>query len=427
MSTGEKKKTFLGAVIAGSAGNIMEWFDYSLYAYFASAISINFFPADDPLVSLILAFVVFGAGFVARPLGGFIFGHYADKIGRKHILGLTVMLMGGSTFIMGILPTYAQIGIAAPIILTAVRLLQGLAAGGEWGSCVSFLGEYAKPDNRAYIVSFGQVGAAFGLLMGVVFGMFLSSVMSAAVLNAWGWRIAFVVGILVAWFGYYITKKIDETPVFQEQQKSDAPKETPLFEIFRNYKKPMITVFLLMCGGNITYWLIMTFMATYISRFLKLSLTTGFSLTALTIIVYMIGLPVGGRLADKYGRKPLMLTGSAGIAVLGYPLFKVLAQANSYFEMASIVCVLAFVFALFQGSNTVAMSELFPTAVRVSGFSVPYQLSSAVFAGTVMAAVTWLLKVTGDVMVVPVYMCLSMVVTLLTVIILYPETKDKPF
>ena len=201
------KRSFAGAVLAGSAANIMEWFDYALYGYFASAISANFFPSQDPIVGLMLSFLVFGLGFVARPLGGFIFGHYADKIGRKNILGLTVILMGGSTFLMGVLPPYAQIGIAAPVILTAVRLLQGIAAGGEWGSCVSFLAEYAKASNRAFIVSFSQVGAAAGLLLGVLFGMLLSAVLTPAEINSWGWRIAFVCGLFVAWFGYYITKK----------------------------------------------------------------------------------------------------------------------------------------------------------------------------------------------------------------------------
>ena len=415
------------AVLAGTVGNVLEWFDYSLYGFFAAAISVNFFPAKDEMVSLMVSFMVFGLGFGARPLGGFIFGHYGDKIGRKNALAATVIIMGGSTFLMGLLPTYAQIGIMAPILLTVLRLLQGVAAGGEWGNCVSFLAEYSKPNNRAFIVSFSQVGSGLGLLLGALFGMSLSSMLSLEALNAWGWRVAFLFGIVVAGVGYYIRKNVEETPAFQDKIETEAVSQAPLRDVFQSYKKEMIAVFLLMCGANTSYWLILNFMSTFISRFLKLSLTTGFSLTAITLVSYMVGLPIAGYLADRFGRKPLMIMGSGGIVVFGYPLFKLLSEATSYGEMAAVVMGLAFIFALFQGANTCAMSELFPTKVRCSGFSVPYQLSSAVFAGTAMAAATWLFNVTGNVMAVPIYMCITMVVTLLTTLTLYSETKDKPF
>ncbi|WP_371377336.1 MFS transporter [Sporomusa aerivorans] len=421
-----RKTSVTRALLAGLIGNILEWFDYALYGFFATAISINFFPAQDALVSLMLSFMVFGLGFCARPLGGFIFGHYADKLGRKNILAATVILMGCSTFIMGVLPGYAQIGLAAPLILTAMRLVQGVAAGGEWGSCVSFLAEYAKPHNRAFIVSFSQVGSAIGLLLGALVGTVLSSWLTQDEVYAWGWRLAFGLGIFVAIIGYYIRKSVEETPLFQEHIET-AGTNKPIKEAFQGYKKQMVTVFLLMSGANVTYWLVLNFMSTYISRFLKLSLTTGFTLTIITLMAYMIGLPISGYLADRFGRKPLMLIGSAGIVIGGYPLFMLLAKAGSYGEMASIVFALAFIFALFQGSNTVALSELFPTSVRCSGFSIAYQLSSAIFAGTAMAAVTWLINVTGSVMAVPLYMCGVMVITLLAVIFLYRETKDQPF
>jgi len=402
----------------------MEWFDYGIYGYFAVAISTNFFPANDPMVSLILSFMVFGLGFIARPVGGFIFGHFGDRIGRKNTLSATVILMGGSTFIMGILPTYAQIGITAPIILTIVRLLQGIAAGGEWGSAVSFLGEYSKPNRRAFIVSFSQVGSAFGLLLGSLLGLLLSNIFSTDTLNAWGWRPAFILGILIAIFGYYIRRGVDETPVFQNTKESEKYTEKPLVNAFKDHKLGMVTCFLLISGALVTYWLILSFMPTYISQFLKLPMSSGFSLTAITLIVYMIALPISGLLADIFGRKPIMLLGAGGIVVFSYPLFNVLAHTTSYASMAVVVSLLAVIFALFNGPNTVAMSELFPANVRVSGFSVPYQLASAVFAGTALMAATWLINKTGNVMMVPIYMCATMLITLLTTIFLYKETKN---
>lgn len=414
-------------VAAGIVGNIMEWFDYGIYGYFAVAISINFFPSNDPMVSLILSFMVFGLGFVARPIGGFIFGHYGDKIGRKNTLSITVILMGVSTFIMGILPTYAQIGVAAPIILALARMLQGISAGGEWGSAVSFLGEYSKPNNRAFIVSFSQVGSAIGLLLGSLTGMLFTTIFSTEVLNAWGWRIAFLFGIVIALFGYFMRRGVEETPVFLKAKESKSFSEKPLSEAFKHHRLGMVTCFLLMSGAFVTYWLILSFMPTYISEFLKLPLSVGYSLTAITLVSYIITLPIAGYLADKIGRKPLMLAGSGGILIFSYPLFSILANANSYGTMVVVVCLLAIIFALFQGPNTVAMSEIFPAKVRVSGFSVPYQLASAVFAGTAMMAATWLIDKTGNVMAVPVYMCITMVITFLATIFLYRETKDVPY
>ncbi|MEH7344326.1 MFS transporter [Bacillus sp. JJ1532] len=421
---GTKKNKYL---MAGIIGNVMEWFDYGIYGYFAVAISVNFFPTNDPMVSLILSFMVFGLGFVARPIGGFLFGHFGDKIGRKNTLSLTVILMGVSTFIMGALPTYAQIGIAAPIILAIARMLQGISAGGEWGSAVSFLGEYSKPNNRAFIVSFSQVGSALGLLLGSLTGLLFSNIFSTEVLNDWGWRIAFLFGIVIAFFGYFMRKGVEETPVFQEAKESKSFSEKPLRDAFKHHRTGMVTCFLLMSGAFVTYWLILSFMPTYISQFLKLPMNVGFSLTAITLVAYMIALPIAGFLADRFGRKPLMIAGSGGILLFSYPLFSLLANAESYGTMVVVVCLLAIIFALFQGPNTVAMSEIFPAKVRVSGFSVPYQLASAVFAGTAMMAATWLINKTGNVMAVPIYMCITMVITLLATIFLYKETKNVQF
>lgn len=422
----KKKSSFFVVVTSGLVGNIMEWFDYSIYGYFAAVISTQFFPAQDPIVALILSFLVFGLGFLARPLGGFIFGHYADKFGRKNTLSATVILMGASTFIMGLLPTYQQIGIMAPVLLATVRLLQGISCGGEWGSAVSFLGEYAKPNNRAFIVSFGQVGIAIGLLLGAMLGFFVNSTLTKEAIASWGWRVSFMLGVIVALFGYYLRKNVDETPAFKEN-KEEIVQVNPLIEVFRSYKKPMLMIFLLCMGGMVTYWLLFTFMATYISSFLKLPVTTGYSLTVITLLTYSAGLILFGYLADKYGRKPFMVAGTAGIVFLGYPLFKVLAGATTYLAMASVVALLAFMFSSFQAANTVAMSELFPTKVRVSGFSIPYQIGAAVSGGTAMAIATWLIKVTGNVMAAPIYMCCMFSITFLTVIFLYKETKNVSY
>ena len=197
------------AVLAGSVGNALEWFDYGLYGYFASIISSQFFSSKDPVTALMLSFIVFGVGFVMRPVGGLVFGHYADRVGRRQVLTWTVMLMGLSTFAVGCLPTYAQIGVGAPILLACCRLLQGISTGGEWGSCMSFLAEYSTPHNRGFIVSWSQFSIAVGLLLGSGSGALLSAMLSPEAMNAWGWRLPFWSGLLIACFGMFIRKKVE--------------------------------------------------------------------------------------------------------------------------------------------------------------------------------------------------------------------------
>ncbi|MEL7568191.1 MAG: MFS transporter [Dehalobacterium sp.] len=418
-----KQKTQKKAVVAGFVGNILEWFDYSIYGLFAVYISHNFFPSEDPIVSLLLSLMVFGLGFVARPIGGFIFGHLGDKIGRKNTLSLTVILMGASTFIMGILPTYALIGIAAPIILTMVRLFQGVSAGGEWGSAVAFLGEYARKDNRAFIVSFSQIGSAIGMLLGSLTGLLFTNIMSEEALLSWGWRIPFLFGVVIAVFGYYMRKGVDETPVFKNMEQS----ESPIKEAFKNHKKTMVSQFILMFGSFVVHWLILNYMVTYVNVFLKLPMQTGFSLTALTLVAYIIAVPIFGVLADKFGRKPVMYFGYGGIVLLGYPLFSLLAKTQSFGSMAFVVILMAVMHAAFNGPNTCLMNELYPSRVRVTCFSIPYQVGSAVFAGTAAMVATWLVDKTGNVMAMPIYIMVAAAVSMLALIFLMPETKNVDY
>jgi len=406
------------AVVAGFIGNVLEWFDYAIYGYFAVAISHNFFPTDDDIVSLLLTFLVFGLGFVARPLGAFIFGRLGDKMGRKNTLALTVIMMGSCTFIMGCLPTYAQIGIAAPIILTIVRLGQGIACGGEWGSAVSFLGEYARKDNRAFIISFSQIGTAIGLLCGALMGMLFTNIMPEEVFLSWGWRIAFLLGIVIAFVGYYIRKGVDETPVFKKMEVLESPVKTA----FKTHGTTIVKQFFLAGAAHITYWLIFSYMVTYVNVFLKLPMKAGFSLTAVILITYMVVLPFNGMLADKFGRKPMMIIGGAGLCVFAYPLYSVLAHATTFATMALVGIALSTMFAMWNGSVTCLMNELYPAKIRVTAFSLAYQFSSAVFAGTALMIATWLVNKTGNVMAMPIYIIAAQAMGLFVIIFLLKET-----
>ncbi|MDR1236704.1 MAG: MFS transporter [Propionibacteriaceae bacterium] len=423
------KKMSTGYVIAGISGNILEWFDFGIYSYFAVAIAANFFPKnDDPIVALMNTFMVFGLGFLARPIGGFLFGHFGDRIGRKNTLSITVVLMGVSTFAIGCLPSYSQVGVASTMILVVLRVCQGISAGGEWGNVISFLGEFSKPGNRGFIVSFSQVGSAVGLLIGSLLGLLLSTTMAPEDLNGWGWRVPFLLGIAIAVFGWFMRRSVDETPVFKEKQENQELVAIPMVEAFRSHWKTMIAVFLVTAGGFTAYWLILSYMPTYFQTFLDTSPQDAYLLSSLTLVGYGIILPISGILADKYGRKPIMLIGAIGIIVLSYPIVSVLASTNILGLRILMVMMLAMIYGLMNSAFTSAMPESFPAKVRVSGVSIPYNLGSALFGGTCSYVATWLISSNdNNPMMLPIYIIIMMCVSLLSLIFLIKETVHKDY
>lgn len=414
------------AVVAGSIGNALEWFDYGLYGYFASIVSSQFFSSKDPITALMLSFIVFGVGFVMRPVGGLVFGHYADKVGRRTALTWTVVLMGMSTFAVGCLPTYAQVGIWAPILLTLCRLLQGISTGGEWGSCMSFLAEYATPFNRGFIVSWSQFSIAVGLLLGSGSGAILSFLLSPEALNAWGWRIPFWSGILIALFGIYLRRQVDETPVFRECEGAQALAQTPLIDVLKNYKRETLLSFGIVIGWTISYWLVMAYMPTYISKVLKFPLSVGLSLNTFLIVIFMVAIPFTGILADKIGRKPVLIYSALGFVILSYPLFYLLSTTHSTAVMFIVLVVLAILEALICGGATVYMTEIFPTNIRCSAIAIGYNVAVACFGGTAPFISTWLISSTGSNLAPTYYLIAGSIISLLVMVFLAKETYNKP-
>ena len=420
------KSSMAKAVLAGSVGNALEWFDYGLYGYFAAIISSQFFPSKDPVTALMLTFIVFGVGFVMRPIGGLIFGHYADRVGRRNALTWTVILMGISTFAIGCLPTYAQVGILAPVLLATCRLLQGVSTGGEWGSCMSFLAEYSTPHNRGFIVSWSQFSIAVGLLLGSGSGALLSSLLSPEAMNAWGWRLPFWSGMLIAMYGFYVRRKVDETPVFKQCEENHTLAQTPLMDVLKNYRRETILSFGIVIGWTISYWIIMAYMPTYISKVLKFPLAVGLSYNTFLIIVFMIAIPFTGILADKVGRKPVMIGAALGFIILGYPLFYVLSTTQNPVVLLSVMAVLAILEALVCGGATVAMTEIFPTNVRCSAIAIGYNIAVACFGGTAPFVSTWLISTTGNNLAPTYYLIAGSAVSLLVLIFMAKETYNKP-
>ena len=414
------------AILAGSIGNALEWFDYGLYGYFAAIISSLFFPSKDSLTSLMLTFIVFGVGFVMRPLGGLIFGHYADKAGRRKALAVTVILMGVSTFAIGCLPTYAQIGVWAPVLLAFCRLMQGVSTGGEWGSCMSFLAEYGTTSNRGFIVSWSQFSIAVGLLAGSAMGTMLTAALSQEALYAWGWRVPFWTGLAIALFGMYVRSRVDETPKYREVEESHAVANMPVVELLQKYRRETVVNIGVVIGWTISYWVTMAYMPTYISKVLQYPLWVGMSFNSVLLIFFMIAIPFAGMLADRIGRKPVMMIAAGGFILCSYPLFYLMSTVKTPGVLFFVMLSLALLQALICGGATVYIPEIFPTHVRCSAIGVGYNLAVAAFGGTAPFVATWLVSATGDNLAPTYYLIAGSLLTFLILLFMAEETFRKP-
>lgn len=412
------------AVIAGTFGNIMEWYDWAIYGYFAPIIGSLFFPASDPLASLLLTFAVFAIGFIMRPLGALIFGPYADRVGRKKALSLAVILMGGATFIIGLLPSYSQIGIAAPILLVIARLIQGLSAGGEWGSGTSFVVEYAPANRRGFFGSWQQFSTGGGLLLGSITATIFTTSFPQAALNAWAWRLPFLLGIVVGLIGLYLRLRIDETPKFQAVAKSEKVAKAPLMETLKKHPKEILMAMGFTVHWTVSYYFLLTYMPTYFTKIIKLPMDKALLSNVIVLIFFIAIIPLMGYLSDRFGRKPLLLASTIGFAILAYPLFSVMGKSGFAMIVAGQMILSVFI-AAFSGPGPAAIAEIFPTEVRSSALSVGYNISVAVFGGTAPFISTYLISKTGNNLSPTYYVIACAVITTLTLFKLKETYKDQ--
>lgn len=424
----EKKTSLAKAVFSGSLGNMLEWFDYGLYGYFAAIISREFFVSDDPMVGLLLSFLVFGTGFLVRPIGGIIIGNYADKHGRIKALTLTILFMGVCTMLMGLLPTYEQVGILAPILLTALRLVQGLATGGEFGSSLTFIAEYGNENNRSFLVSFHPFSVGCGLLLGSTAGLIITTCLPEAALYGWGWRIPFVCGILIALYGVHMRRNVLDSPEFlkmKEEASASAEPHAPIKDLFFRYKKSIITVVGLLVGTSVTYYLLVTYMPTYISEFMGESLSSSFVVNTSVVAIYICLCPLMGKVIDKIGRRKGMIVGCIGFIVLSYPVFALLIQQTSVLVMIALLAVLIVFQSILAVAIETASTEVFPTKLRNSGVGFAYNLAAAAFGGMAPLAATALIAATGNQMSITWLIIAAVLITLLTTIFLLKGYYEK--
>lgn len=422
MSDRSNDRNIIKVVAASMAGTTVEWYDFFLYGVAAAVVfPAVFFPSDDPAVGTLLALGTFAIGFIARPVGGLVFGHYGDRIGRKTKLVVSLVMMGAATFAIGLLPGYATIGIAAPLLLTLLRLVQGFALGGEWGGAVLIVSEHGDPARRGFWASWPQAGVPVGQLLANGLLFVLAAVQDEATFQSWGWRIPFLLSAVLVLIGLYIRLSVEESPVFKAAQEEAAraaaageKQAMPIVEVFRRYPREVFTAMGARFAENVSYYIFTIVVTTYATQ--RLELTSSFVLGAVLIgaAVHLVTIPVWGALSDRYGRRPLYLLGAAGVGIWGFAFIALIDTRSFGAFVLAIVGGLLFHGAMY-GPQAAFLSELFGTKVRYSGVSVGYQLASIAAGGIAPIVAVWLYTTFDSGYAVAVYVALSAVLTIVAV------------
>ncbi|WP_321795241.1 MFS transporter [Caballeronia sp. J97] len=383
------------AATASFIGTFVEWFDYASYGFLATIIATVFFPQSDSATGLMAAYAVFALSFIVRPIGGVIWGHFGDKVGRRNTLSLSILIMSASTFVIAFLPTYAQVGIWAPILLLATRLVQGFSASGEYAGASAFLAEYAPARRRGFYTSVVPASEAAGLLFGSVFVAVLHAVLSTDQLHSFGWRLPFLLAAPFGLIGRYIRVKLEDTPKFRELSEHRHVAPAPVSVLLKSHRRAMVIAFGVTCLNAVGFYLVLSYMPTYISTELGVSETLSFVAATISLVTYVALIFVMGRLSDRFGRKPMLIAASLLFIVLTVPLFGGLAS-GSFVQVVLIQIALGALLTMNDSTLPVFLTELFPTRVRFSGFALCFNAANALFGGTAPFVATWLIHVTGN-------------------------------
>ncbi|MFJ3204366.1 MFS transporter [Streptomyces sp. NPDC086989] len=404
-------------VAASLIGTTIEWYDFFLYGT-AAALVFNklFFPTGDPLTGTLIAFITYAIGFLARPLGGVVFGHFGDKVGRKKLLVLSLLMMGGATFAMGLLPTYANIGVGAPVLLTVLRLVQGFALGGEWGGAVLIVSEHGGAEHRGFWASWPQSGAPGGNLLATGVLALLAGVQSDAAFLAWGWRVPFLLSGVLVVLGLWIRLSVSESPVFLAAQaaREGRKAEAPVVQVFRRSLRQVLTAVGTRFGENISYYVLTSFLLVYVTAHLGLPKSTALNAVLIGSAVHFVTIPAWGALSDRIGRRPVTLIGSLGMALWAFAFFA-LVDTESFAVITAAVTTGLLLHGAMYGPQAAFISEMFDTDVRYSGASMGSQLASIVAGALAPLIAVELLKDYGSSVPVSLYLCAAAVVTTLTV------------
>jgi len=415
----ERKVIFLS-----SLGGALEFYDFIIYVFFASTLGHLFFPTKNHLASLIGVFAVFAVGYLIRPLGGVLLSHFGDTYGRKKTFVSTLLLMALPTFLIGLLPTYNQVGVWAAIGLTFLRLLQGLSVGGEIPGAITFASEHVKPDKRGLTCSFIFFGINTGMLLGSLVSVLMTNYLSPEALLNWGWRIPFLLGGLLGVVSFYLRKRMAETPIFQAFYLKEEKRIIPFLKVIREHFPEVIQSIGLACLGAVVICLLFLFIPTYLSSILHYPKGIIESFNTINMIFFSFALVSAGWLSDTMGRRIFLLIGSIGFMTLGYALFFLLTRNNLPLVMM-VMILISLLSACIVGVYPCVLIELFPTPVRYTGMAVSYNMSFGIFGGLSPLIATYLIHQTGNVLAPSFYLTGSAICCFIAALFLKNQNKKQ--
>ncbi|MGH2394004.1 MAG: MFS transporter, partial [Candidatus Limnocylindria bacterium] len=392
------------AIAASAIGNATEWFDYGIYAYGVTYISAALFPGDTEQATL-FALATFAISFLVRPLGGMFWGPLGDRVGRKSVLALTILLMSGATLCVGLLPSYATIGWLAPAGVIILRMIQGFSTGGEYGGAATFMAEYSPDHKRGFCGSFLEFGTLAGFSLGAFLMLGFSVVLGDEAMHAWGWRLPFLVAAPLGLIGLYLRSRMEDTPVFRELQESGQTEEqatTALRDLLKDYWRPVLKLGGLVVALNVVNYVLLAYMPTYMGSELGMSDNASLLVPLIGMLSMMVFLPMAGAISDRVGRKPMWWFSLGGLLILAIPMFQLMQTGTTGALIGFTVLGLLYVPQLATISAT--FPAMFPTHVRFAGFAIAYNVSTSLFGGTALYANEKLIAVTGSSLVPAYYM-----------------------
>jgi len=392
------------AIGASAMGNFTEWFDYGVYAYTATYIADSFFPGDLESATL-LTLGVFAVSFLVRPLGGFVWGPLGDRLGRRQILALTILLMGSATVLLGAVPSYTSIGFWSPVLLVLLRMIQGFSTGGEYGGAATFMAEYSPDRKRGFYGSFLEFGTLGGFSVGAILVLMVDLLSTDAFMATWGWRLPFFVAGPLALVGLYLRSKLDETPVFRELEAAHEEESSvgaEFKDLIARYWRPIVKLMGLVIALNVCNYTLLSYMPTYLENRIGLTSTASLVLVVIGQLAMMAVIPFSGALSDRVGRKPLWAVSMGGLLVLAIPMYLLMSVNFGWAIVAFTTLGLLYVLQLSTISAT--FPAMFPTHVRFAGFAISYNVATSLFGGTAPAINEWLVERTGNDLVPAFYM-----------------------
>ena len=397
-------------VLAGAIGSVVEYYDFGVYGYVATILATNFFVSGDPAAALLATLATFAFAFVLRPVGGVLFGHFGDKYGRKNALAATVVLMAIASGLIGVLPTYAAIGVGATVLLFLARSLQGLAAGGELGGAASFVAEYSPNHRRGLLCSTTQMGALMGALLASLVVTLLFEILGAQTMNDWGWRVPFLIAIPLGVVGLWIRSRLADTPRFAAIELQEKKASAPVVSLFRTELKPLLICVGLSILLFSAYYVAYVYVNIHLQTVVKLSANVAYWSTTATLAVAVLCMPLFGMLSDRIGRKPVFLGAGVAALIVPIPAFLLFEQGGAVAIGAQIV--LGLIDSALMGVAFSAFAELFTTRVRYTGIALGFNIGAAAAGGTAPYICTWLVGVTGSAISPAYFLMATAVITL---------------